>query len=173
VWDPLTRLFHWSLAASFAAAWLTAEELDSVHEWAGYVIVGLIIFRLLWGVIGPKYARFAQFMRSPVTVIQYLRGMIKGKEQRYIGHNPLGALMIISLILALGATAISGWMLTIEPYGTMEIVAEGHEVLANLTLLLAGLHIAGVLAASFRHRENLARAMIFGRKRAPDVADIA
>lgn len=172
VWDPLVRIFHWSLVFSYALAWLTAEELDTVHEWAGYVVAGLLIVRLLWGLVGPKYARFGQFVQSPGTVIGYLLGMIHGKERRYIGHNPAGGLMIVILILMLMATALTGWMQTLDAYWGLEWVEEGHEALANLTLLLVALHIAGVVLASFRHRENLARAMIVGRKRAPGTADI-
>jgi cytochrome b len=173
VWDPLVRVFHWSLAVSFALAWLTAEELDTVHEWAGYVIAGLLVFRLLWGLVGPKYARFGQFVRSPGTAVGYLRAMIQGREPRYIGHNPAGALMIVILILALAGTALTGWMQTLDAYWGVEWVEEGHEALANLTLLLVALHIAGVVLASLRHKENLARAMIVGHKRAPGTADIA
>jgi cytochrome b len=173
VWDPLVRVFHWSLAVSFALAWLTAEELDSVHEWTGYVIAGLLAFRLLWGLVGPKYARFSQFVRSPGTVVRYLRAMIQGREPRYIGHNPAGALMIVILLLALAGTALTGWMQTLDAYWGVEWVEEGHEAFANLTLLLVALHIAGVVLASMRHQENLARAMIIGRKRAPGTADIA
>jgi cytochrome b len=172
VWDPLVRVFHWSLAVSYALAWLAAEELDTVHEWAGYVIVGLLVFRLLWGLAGPNYARFGQFVRSPGTIIRYFRAMIQGKEPRYIGHNPAGALMIVILIAALAATALTGWMQTLDAYWGVEWVEETHEALANLTLLLVALHIAGVVLASFRHRENLARAMVIGNKRPPGAADI-
>lgn len=173
VWDPLVRLFHWSLAVSYTLAWLTAEELDTVHEWAGYVIAGLLVFRLLWGLAGSKYARFGQCVRSPGTIVGYLKAVIQGKEPRYIGHNPAGGLMIIVLIMALAGTALTGWMQTLDAYWGVEWVEEGHEALANLTLLLVALHIAGVVLASFRHRENLARAMVIGRKRAPGAADIA
>ena len=100
VWDPVVRLFHWSLVASFAVAWLTADEWDDLHEWAGYAAAALIGFRLIWGVVGPRYARFSQFMRSPGAVAAYLRATFVGREPRYLGHNPAGSLMILGLILA-------------------------------------------------------------------------
>lgn len=173
VWDPLVRLFHWSLAVSFAIAWLTAEGMGRVHEWTGYIIAGLLVFRLLWGLVGPQYARFSQFVRSPLAVIAYLRAMMNGEERRYIGHNPAGGMMIICLILALAGTGLTGWMQTLDAYWGVAWVADAHEALASLTMLLVGLHLAGVVLASLRHRENLAQAMVIGRKRAPDAADIA
>ena len=166
VWDPLVRVFHWSLVASFAFAWVTAEDWARPHEWAGYAAAALIGVRILWGVIGPKYARFSQFVRS-------LRSAINGSERRYLGHNPAGGMMIVALILATAATALTGWMTTLPAYHGAEWVEEAHELMANLMLVLVLLHVAGVILAGFRHRENLVRAMIVGRKRAPEAADIA
>ncbi|MBN1237973.1 MAG: cytochrome b/b6 domain-containing protein [Gammaproteobacteria bacterium] len=173
VWDPLVRLFHWSLAVSFAVAWLTAEDWRDLHEWAGYAAAALIAFRIVWGLVGPSYARFGSFLRSPVTVARYLGDMARGRERRYIGHNPVGGVMIIALIVGLAATALTGWMYTLDAFWGVEWVEETHEVLANVMLALVLIHIAGVAFASLRHRENLVRAMLVGRKRAPGRADIA
>ena len=172
VWDPLVRLFHWSLVASFAVAWLTADEWDAPHEWAGYAAAGLIAFRLVWGFIGPRYARFNQFLQAPGTVTRYLGAILRGKERRYIGHNPAGGAMIAGMILALAGVAITGWMTTLDAFWGVKWVAESHEALANLLLAMVAVHIGGVILASLRHRENLARAMITGRKRAPDATDV-
>lgn len=172
VWDPFVRLFHWSLVVSFAVAWLTADEWDDLHEWAGYAAAGLIGLRLLWGLIGSKYARFAQFVRSRDTIIGYIRASIVGGEPRYIGHNPAGGLMIVGLILAMIGTATTGWMYTLNAFWGIEWVEETHEALANFMLILVLLHIAGVIFSSLRHKENLVRAMINGRKRAPKTSDI-
>jgi cytochrome b len=172
VWDPLIRVFHWSLVTSYAIAWLTAEDLAKVHEWAGYVVGGLLVFRILWGLVGPKYARFGQFVHSPATVVEYFRAMIKGKEQRYLGHNPAGGLMIIALMLALAGAVLTGWMSTLDAYRGVEWIEGAHALLANLTLLMVIAHVGGVILASFRHKENLARAMVVGHKRAPEPADI-
>ncbi|ESR23968.1 cytochrome b/b6 domain-containing protein [Lutibaculum baratangense] len=173
VWDPLVRLFHWSLAVSFAVAWLTAEDWGDLHEWAGYAAGALIAFRVVWGLVGPTYARFGNFVRSPATVTRYLSDVARGREPRYIGHNPAGGLMIVALIVGLAGTALTGWMSTLDAFWGIEWVEETHEVLANVMLGLVLLHIGGVVLASLRHRENLARAMVIGRKRAPGASDVA
>jgi cytochrome b len=173
VWDPFVRLFHWSLVVSFAIAWLTADEWDALHEWAGYAAGGLIGLRLLWGLIGPKYARFAQFIRSRDATTKYIRASILGGEPRYIGHNPVGGLMIVGLILAMAGTATTGWMSTLNAFWGVEWVEETHEALASFMLILVAIHVAGVIFASLHHKENLVRAMINGRKREPEASDIA
>lgn len=203
VWDPLVRLFHWGLVAAFATAWLTAEELQPVHEIAGYAVAGLVAFRLVWGLVGSRYARFAQFVKGPGETLAYLGDMMRGRERRYLGHNPAGAAMIVAMLVTLAGTAFTGWLMEDEARLAMlpsmpAIVApawaddhghergeyrrrgkvegplkEVHETLANLTLLLAALHVGGVVLASVRHHENLARAMVTGDKRAPGPGDIA
>ncbi|MBK1624395.1 cytochrome b/b6 domain-containing protein [Afifella marina] len=173
VWDPLVRLFHWSLVASFTIAWLTGDDVMSVHEWAGYAAGALVAFRVLWGLVGPKYARFGQFVRSPGNITRYLKAAVRGDEPRYIGHNPLGAWMVLALILAMAATAVTGWMMTLDAYWGVDWVEETHEAVANIMLVMVLAHVVGVLLGSYRHKENLVKAMIGGSKRAPRPADIA
>jgi cytochrome b len=173
VWDPLVRIFHWSLVASFAVAWISADEWDDLHIWAGYTAAALIAFRLVWGLIGPRYARFTQFLRAPGAVAAYLKDLVSGRERRYLGHNPAGAAMILALILSLTALCLTGWMTTLDMFWGEDWVEEIHEALANLLLVLVGLHLAGVVLASLKHHENLVRAMITGRKRAPAAGDEA
>jgi cytochrome b len=172
VWDPLIRVFHWGLVSAFVVAYLSAEELSTVHEVAGYIVAGLIVFRLIWGVIGSKYARFSQFLRRPATTISYVGDVIQRKEKRYLGHNPAGAVMTVALLVLLSGTALTGWLLE-EGAQVSELIKETHEVLANLMLVFIALHLGGVVLSSFRHDENLARAMVTGDKRAPDAGDIA
>lgn len=172
VWDPMVRLFHWGLVLSFALAWLTAEEWDDLHEWAGLAAAALIGFRLFWGLVGPKYARFTQFVRGPKAVSKYTATLLAGKEPRYIGHNPLGGLMVLALIAGLAGTAFSGWMMTLPQYKNADWLEEGHEAMAGFMLAMVLVHIAGVFYASLHHKENLARAMVTGRKRAPESDDI-
>jgi cytochrome b len=172
VWDPIVRLFHWCLVVSFAVAWLTADTWDDIHEFAGYAAAALIGFRLVWGLVGPRYARFTQFVRSPRETLRYLGNMIRGRERRHLGHNPAGGMMVVGLIVVLAGTALTGWMYTTDAFWGVEWVEETHEFLANLMLILVTLHVAGVVFASFRHRENLARAMVIGRKRAPQSGDV-
>ena len=171
VWDPVVRVFHWSLVAAFIVAWLTGDELETLHEIAGYVILGLVAVRLLWGVMGSRYARFTQFVPSVRGFATYMKDMLTGRERRYLGHNPAGGAMVIVLILALIATGGSGWMMTLDMFWGTEWVEELHEVMANLMLLLVSLHVAGVIFASLRHGENLVRSMINGRKRQPADGD--
>ncbi len=173
VWDPLVRVFHWSLVTSFAIAWLTADGWRYLHEWAGYAAGALVGFRLLWGLIGPRYARFRQFVRSPHEVAAYVRATIRGDEPRYLGHNPAGAVMIVGLILAIAGTAVTGWMFTLDAFWGVKWVEDTHEFLASLMLAMVFVHVSGVVYASLRHKENLVRAMFDGRKRASGDADIA
>jgi cytochrome b len=173
VWDPLVRLFHWSLATSFVVAWISADEWDNLHIWAGYAAAALLAFRVVWGLVGPRYARFTQFVRGPAAVAAYLRDLLTGREARYLGHNPAGGAMIVALILGLAGLCLTGWMYTLDAFWGADWVEETHEILANLLLVLVGLHIAGVILASLKHHENLARAMVTGRKRTPASGDEA
>lgn len=165
VWDLPTRIFHWSLALSFAGAFLTAdsEYWRGVHVLLGYVMLALLAFRLVWGFVGSRYARFGQFLPRPSAVVGYVRGLVRGRPPHYTGHNPLGAIAIL-LLLGLGlASGVSGWMYYQEIGG--EWLEELHETLANAMLAVVVVHVLGVLFSSLVHRENLVRAMLTGRKR--------
>jgi cytochrome b len=164
VWDLPVRLFHWSLAAAFTVAYLTgeSERYRDIHIVCGYLVGGLIVFRLLWGLVGTRHARFAAFVRGPAAVYRYLGSLLSGHPEHHTGHNPAGALAILAL-LALGlATPLAGW-LTYQEIGG-EGIEEVHEVLAGLMLALVAIHLAGVAVSSWLHRENLARAMVTGHK---------
>ncbi|MCB1463916.1 MAG: cytochrome b/b6 domain-containing protein [Nitratireductor sp.] len=165
VWDPLVRLFHWSLVIAFVTAWVTGEEFKSLHQNAGYAIVGLLVVRVLWGLVGSRHARFADFVYRPAAVAGYLTDTMFLRAKRYIGHNPAGGAMVIALMAMLSATTASGIMMTTDAWWGVRWVEEAHEVAANLTVVLVGLHLAGVFVASVEHRENLVRSMITGRKR--------
>lgn len=164
VWDPLVRVFHWSLATLFLAAYATGEDGGQVHIAAGYAISGLIALRIVWGFVGPRHARFSNFVRSPRIVVAYLREMAMFRAPRFLGHNPAGGAMIVLLLVMLSGTGITGYMTTDSFWGT-EWVEEIHETFANLTVGLVALHVVGVLLSSFLHRENLAKSMITGQKR--------
>lgn len=108
VWDILVRLFHWSLVASFTIAYFSAEEESALHIYSGYTVLGLISFRLIWGLVGSRHARFSDFVRSPAAVIDYLKASRSGQAPRYLGHNPLGGWMIIALLATLFVVTLSG-----------------------------------------------------------------
>ena len=173
VWDPFVRAFHWALVASFAIAWLSSENWDRLHAAAGYMGGALVALRVVWGFVGPRYARFAQFVRSPETVIAYLMALKDGSERRYIGHNPPGGAMIVVLLVAMAATAVSGWLLTTDAFWGSTTMQHVHSVLARGLLVLAVFPLIGVAIASLRHHENLARAVVVGAKRAAGPGDMA
>lgn len=175
VWDPFVRVFHWSLVASFAIAFLSGEEdrWRTLHLWAGYAALGLVLLRLGWGIVGTRYARFRQFVRSPSTVLQYIRDVITGREARYLGHNPAGGMMVLALLVSMLGLGVTGHLMTTDAFWGSEEMEEAHEIIANGMLGLVALHIGGVVLASVRHRESLVKAMITGRKRAPEAGDAA
>ena len=172
VWDLPTRAFHWLLALSFAGAYLTAESerLRGVHVTLGYTMLGLVAFRLVWGVIGTRYARFASFAYGPRQVLGYLKSLFTRSPQHYLGHNPAGSWAVYAL-LALAALAAATGYATYNDIGG-HAMEEVHEALANGLLALVMVHIAGVLASSLLHGENLVRSMITGYKAGAAAAGI-
>jgi cytochrome b len=177
-WDLLIRLFHWTLVAAFFTAYLTEDDWMSLHVLAGYTVLGLVLFRIVWGLIGTRHARFTDFICSPASTLAYLKDIIAFRARRYLGHNPAGGAMVIALLFSLTATAISGLAL----YGYEEFsgplaglmgntpewlgdsLEDVHEFFANFTLMLVLLHVAGVVIASLQHGENLVRSMFTGIK---------
>jgi cytochrome b len=166
VWDPLVRIGHWSLVTCIAVSWATGEGGKGWHEGFGYAASAIIAIRIVWGFIGPRFARFAEFVRAPAATLTYGLRMLAGTEPRYLGHNPLGGWSIVLLIICIALTGFTGWLYTTDQYWGVKWVGELHEGLADALLVLIALHIAGVILASWRHRENLLAAMLHGRKRA-------
>jgi len=180
VWDVPTRVFHWLFATSFTAAWYISESDQWLpfHTFFGYLMLGLIGFRLIWGVVGGHYARFTAFLYSPKTGLSYLRQALSGLGARYIGHNPAGS-QAVYLLLVLGLAvcltgiftqggeeqqgAAAGWF----GVTTGVMFKEAHGYIAILMLLVVIGHLAGVVMESRLHRENLARSMVTGIKEAP------
>jgi cytochrome b len=168
VWDPLVRAGHWLLVVSVALAWLTRTGWGVWHERIGYVPLVLVAIRVAWGWYGPAHARFMDFVRGPTATFNYTLQMIRGRESRYLGHNPLGGWMIVVLLVMVALVAFTGWLYTTDRFWGIEWVENLHRVLANLLLVLIAIHIGGAIYASIRHRENLIAAMIHGRKRPLD-----
>ena len=204
VWDRFVRLSHWLLVIGFATAYITADEVEEVHYWAGYMVATLVVLRILWGFVGPRRARFFDFVYAPRKIFRYFFDLIRFRSPRYVGHSPAGGAMVIVLLLLLAALTGTGmarlaieegegplapWLASASPTAESGVVlgsgdedeggrreesfvGELHETLGNITLILIFAHIGGVLLASFAHRENLARAMVTGRKRAGEAVDL-
>jgi cytochrome b len=168
VWDLLVRVLHWSLVAAVVGAWLTREGEDPRHVQLGYAALAIVAIRIVWGFAGSRYARFADFVRSPATTVAYLKEMIRNREPHYIGHNPLGGWMIVVLLATVAAICMTGWLYTTDTFWGVAWVGETHEVLTDVLIALVLLHILGVIFTSIRQRENLVKAMITGTKRASE-----
>lgn len=164
VWDIGVRIFHWSLVSMFAGSYLLASN-RWLHLILGYTVVGLISFRLLWGFLGSKHARFSDFVPTPPRLVKYLVDMVKRREARSLGHNPAGGAMIILLLTTLTGIAVTGYMIGMDAYFGVEWVERLHKTLVNFSLLLVATHVSGVIFSSVRHRENLVKAMLTGKKR--------
>jgi cytochrome b len=176
VWDPFVRIFHWSLVVAFTVAYLTEDDILTVHVWAGYVVGVLVVARIVWGLVGSRHARFSDFIYDPATTLRYVRDLVFFRAERHLGHSPGGGAMVVLLLSFLTATVVTGLVV----YGgeqqagplagmftkdTGESMEEIHEVIANITLAFVLAHVAAVVLASFAHRENLVRAMVTGYKR--------
>lgn len=183
VWDRFVRFFHWSLVTLFASLYLSAtNEYDDTHFWLAYLLVALLVSRIAWGFIAPGYARFSSFLYPVAETLGYLKAMLTGHGRRYLGHNPAGALMIFAFLLLLAVMIASGFvMLTWGEYEgplwaigvdfsdtTAHLCRRIHETCTDLMLILIALHLLGVALSSFKHHENLVRAMWNGKKRADD-----
>jgi cytochrome b len=168
VWDAPLRVLHWLLAAAVLVAWASANIFDTVHEIAGYAALALVALRLVWAVVGKRYARLQDFVRPLGAVWRYLAQAARGQPGRYLGLNPAGAAMAVALLLTVTISTVSGWMQITTRFFGVEWVEQVHTWSSNLVLLLAIVHVAGVLAMSALQRENLILTMITGRKRERD-----
>lgn len=164
VWDVPVRVFHWLMVASFAGAYLTAESerWRLLHVTLGYTMAGLVGFRIFWGLVGTRYARFSSFLRGPQAIARYLKSLVSGKPEHHTGHNPAGALAILAMLLLTLAVTASGWAVYNDVAGKW--LEETHEVAANVMLTVIGVHIVAVLVSSWLHHENMVGSMISGRK---------
>lgn len=180
VWDPLTRIFHWALVIAFATSFLMAEfgpNIMTIHFWSGYVICGLVVFRVIWGLLGPRPARFLGFIPGPRTLISYAATVFQRKPSHWPGHNPLGGLSVIAMLLLLIGQAVTGLFADPEDYinvGPFAHLVDAsmnrqagywHEVISSVLLGLIALHVAVILFYRFWKHEDLIGPMIHGRKR--------
>lgn len=164
VWDVPTRIFHWLLVICFAGAWLTSESerLQMFHYAFGYSAVALVLFRLIWGFVGTKYARFSQFVKGPKEIVEHIKGLLGGEGHDTLGHNPVGAIVMVGLMLIILLIGLTGFLTVKEFLG--DFIGEIHEAIASLALALVLIHIAAAVVMSLLQKENLIRSMINGRK---------
>ena len=167
VWDPLVRVFHWTLVASFTANTFFTDPEKSLHRYVGYGIAALLVFRLLWGFVGSTYARFTSFPPSPMGSLSQVRDILAGRNKAHPGHSPLGALMIYNLLLTLCVISLSGYMMTTVAYFGIDWVKELHEASVTWAEISVAAHILAVFIESRRLRINLPAAMITGHKNLP------
>ncbi len=168
VWDPLVRVFHWTLVLGFVANALLIDEDSKLHEQIGWAIVVLLAVRVVWGLVGTRHARFTDFLPSVSGALSQLRDMATGRVRHHIGHSPLGAWMIWNLLLGIAAISLTGWMMTTNAFWGVDWVEEMHEALVLWVGLSALVHVAAVVVESLRTGVNLPRAMVTGTKVMPD-----
>ena len=172
VWDPVVRSFHWTTALIFFANYWLIDD-GPVHRWLGYGVAALILGRVVWGVIGSPHARFSNFFPTPARVKSYLQALWRGEHPVVVGHNPLGALMIIALLVMLSLLTVSGWMIGLDVFWGIDWPGEIHEALAEVIHVLVGIHVAAVVLSDTLFDEGLLRAMITGFKQVQDTGGIA
>lgn len=168
IWDPIVRIFHWSVVALFFANAFVTDDESKLHIWLGYGVAGLLAARILWGLFGSRYARFRQFMPTREGVLGQLSDMATHRKRVHLGHTPLGALMIFNLLAALAGIAFSGWLMTTDMFWGVQWPETVHEALVTWAEISVVLHVAAVIWESRRTGVNLPRAMVTGVKSIPD-----
>ena len=164
VWDVPTRVFHWLLVLCFAGAWLTSESerLQMIHYAFGYSAVALVLFRLVWGFVGTKYARFTQFLRGPNEMAGHIKSVLSSHQHSSPGHNPVGGIVMVGLMLIILLIGLTGYWGVKEFLG--DVMGEAHEAIASIAMAVVVIHIAAAIIMSFMQKENLIRAMVNGKK---------
>lgn len=178
IWDLPTRLFHWLLVASLTIQYATAEWMDDAMEWhfyVGYFTIGLVLFRIIWGFIGPEHARFRHFLKGPGAIASYIRTLPDKHAAAHTGHNPLGGVFVVVMLLLIAVQAVSGLFMTDDvfldgPYRhlvsseTQDLMNTLHHQVINALLLVIALHIAAIAFYAIYKKQSLTPPMIHGKK---------
>lgn len=164
VWSPWLRLLHWVLALSMITSFVTHVGGGRVHEVSGYIALATALVRIVLGFTGQGVWRFSSFVQTPATTLAYAKALLGKTESRYLGHNPLGGWMVLLLLANALGCGLSGWLYTTDRFWGVSWLGNLHDVLGHLLIPLLALHLAGVLFTSWRHRENLVTAMVYGKK---------
>jgi cytochrome b len=164
VWDFPVRVFHWLLVISFAGAWFTSEgeSQQMLHYAFGYSACALVIFRVVWGVIGTRYARFSEFIKGPTETMNHIKALLTSKQYPGLGHNPVGALVMISLMILILLIGLTGYWTVKEYLG--DLMSGAHEAISSIALAFVAAHVAAAIVMSFWQKENLVRSMLTGKK---------
>ena len=175
VWDILVRVTHWTVAAGIIANLFFTEDGSELHEYVGYTVLGLVVVRLLWGLVGTRYARFTSFFPTPTRLKHHLSALsVRRVDEQHLGHNPLAAIMMLSLWAVIIGLGVTGYLMEtdifsqIQLLGNKDVLEEIHELLANSLYLLVPLHIVAAIAMSYWQRQNLIKSMITGKKKVSD-----
>lgn len=164
VWDPLIRVFHWSLVVCVLLNLFVLDDDDALHQWLGYAATAWVGVRVLWGFVGPRHARFADFFPTPARLTRHVRALLQGTPEHHWGHNPLGGLMVLGLMAMVLGLGLTGWMQTTDTFWGVGWVEELHEGLAEWLLPLVGLHAVAALVMGRIERTRLVKAMVTGTK---------
>jgi len=165
------RLLHWALVATVAGAWVTSGQTGAMHLYLGYAAAAIVAARGAWGFAGNRYARFSQFVRGPSVTWPYLRDVLHGRAARHVGHNPLGAWMVLGLLGAIALLTLTGWLADTDLLWGYAWPVLIHAAIAWTLVGMVALHVGGVLFTSWHQRENLVGAMLTGAKKPPDAGD--
>ncbi|QHE74820.1 cytochrome b/b6 domain-containing protein [Hydrogenophaga sp. PBL-H3] len=164
VWDPLVRVFHWSLVACVLLNLFVVDDGEALHQWLGYAAAALVGVRVVWGFIGPRHARFADFFPTPRRVANHVRALLREEPEHHWGHNPLGALMVLGLLSMVLALGLTGWMQGLDAFWGEEWLQDLHEGLGEWLMPMVGLHAAAAIVMGRIERTRLVKAMVTGVK---------
>jgi cytochrome b len=172
VWDPLVRVFHWTVVLGVALNYFVLSPGKAPHRYVGYGVAVALAVRVGWGFFGSAHARFSDFVTPPRIVVSHLASAMTLRGRRYIGHNPAGGAMILALMTLVALTCLTGWMQGLDAFWGVEWVQQMHTLCSNLVVAAVVVHAFAAMAESVLHRENLILAMITGRKRRASGTDI-
>jgi cytochrome b len=164
VWDRFVRVFHWALVGCVLTNFFIVDDGETVHQWVGYTATALVVARVVWGFVGTRHARFADFFPTPARLRAHLRRMARREPDPSVGHNPLGALMMLALMALVLGLGLTGFLQTTDRFWGVEWMQDLHETIGQSLMALAGLHALAALAMGRIERTRLVRAMVTGVK---------
>lgn len=164
VWDRFVRVFHWTVVTCVVLNYFVWEEGEWLHEWTGYLAAAFVLARIVWGFVGSRHARFADFFPTPARLQAHLRAVRAGSPEHHWGHNPLGAIMMLLLMTLVLSLGLTGWMQGVDPFFGEDWVQNLHKYLANALVAFAGLHALAAIVMGRLERTRLVKAMVTGVK---------